>query len=140
MNRYLDWMKQAKRDIESAKIEKENRKIYYLNKEKVIEELKKRIKKCVEEKKEIKKIILFGSFAKNIPTVFSDIDLVFIIEDTQKKFMDRFLDYIDFFTGFGISVDLFVYTEKEENLNIPFLENAKKEGILVYSKYGDKNE
>ncbi len=58
----------------------------------------------------------------------------------KKKFMDRFLDYIDFFTGLGISVDLFVYTEKEENLNIPFLENAKKEGILVYSKYGDKNE
>lgn len=112
-----------------------NVKIYYLNREKIIDILKKRIKICVNKKKEIKEIILFGSFVKNIPTVYSDIDLILIVKDTEKRFVDRYDDYIDFFKGLGIPIDIFVYTEEEEtNLNIPLLNKAKKEGIYLYKR------
>ena len=49
-----------------------NVRIYYLNKEEVIKILKERVKICVAERKEIKKIILFGSFCKRNPTVYDE--------------------------------------------------------------------
>ena len=79
----------------------------------------------------VKKAILFGSYAKNLPTKNSDIDLVIdsegkliniyfyglleeIVEKTQKK------------------IDLFEISEIKKGT--PLYNAIKKEGIVVYEK------
>ncbi len=80
----------------------------------------------------VRKIILFGSVAMNRATPASDVDIVIVTEESDKRFMDRSMDFLDCFPGIDLSVDIFVYTGKEiENNPPPIYLTAAKTGILL---------
>lgn len=62
---------------------------------------------------EIKEIILFGSFFKRDYTPRSDIDIAIVIDKTDKKFIERADEFIDYFTELPFDVNLVVYTSEE---------------------------
>ncbi|MBI4333353.1 MAG: nucleotidyltransferase domain-containing protein [Chloroflexi bacterium] len=83
-----------------------------------------------------KKIIMFGSFARGDYHHGSDLDLI-IVKNTEQKFLRR-MDRIADLCPEGITVEAFVYTEKEmaEMLSSGnrFLETALEEGKVVYEE------
>jgi predicted nucleotidyltransferase len=88
-------------------------KIFWLNKgllDKALEEIVQRMGRDVES---IRKIILFGSQAEHRATPFSDVDILIILNKTDKPFLDRSAPFRDYFLELGLDTDIFVYTEEE---------------------------
>lgn len=82
------------------------------------------------------KIILFGSYARGDFREDSTID-VFIIADTEARFVDRIRGAIEVTGGYP-PVEPIVYTPEEFNLMLKqgegFIESALQEGIVLYKK------
>ncbi len=83
------------------------------------------------------KIILFGSAARKETDEYSDLDLV-IIKKTDKQFLQRLVEVVDFVPLHSPPVDLLVYTPEEfermkEDDN-PFIEQVVKDGKVIYEK------
>ena len=108
-------------------------KVFYLDKKLLKKKIKEGIKKIIRECKEVEKIVIFGSFAKNRMTVSSDIDILIIVNSCSEKFLDRALKYKKYF-NIGIDVDIFVYTIEEIKNGIPLVETALREGIIIFEK------
>ncbi len=101
-----------------------NKDIYKLN------EIKDIVGKIFDNY-EIKKAILFGSYAKNIPTEKSDIDLV--IDSDGKLLNINFYSVLeDLVQGLGKKVDLFEISEIHDKSKI--YDDIKKEGIVIYER------
>ena len=77
---------------------------------KVLKQISSKIKK---QHPEVVKIILFGSFAKNDFTPYSDIDIAIIVKETFKNFVLRQDDFIDYFKKLNFDVNVVVYTLDE---------------------------
>ncbi len=88
-------------------------KLIYLNREEVINQLKKlALKIKFDEKENFVDMILFGSIAKGTHIGTSDIDIVIILKDCNLNLFDRIRKFLKYF-DINIGVDLLVYTEKE---------------------------
>ncbi len=88
-------------------------KILSVDENSLRESLKKIADKIKAEHPKVKEIILFGSFSKRDFTPYSDMDLAIIVDKTDKKFIERSDDYLDYFTGFPFDANLVVYTSEE---------------------------
>lgn len=95
-----------------------------------IEELKKIIERVLK-KFEVKKAILFGSYAKKMSTPKSDIDLVI---DSEGKLINIYFYGLleELVQALQKNVDLFEISEIQKNSRI--YDDIKKEGIVVYEK------
>ena len=95
-----------------------------------IDELKT-ILKTILEKFNIKKAILFGSYAKHTQTSKSDIDLVI---DSEGKLLNIYFYGLleDLVQTLQKNVDLFEISEIQKNSKIA--KEIQKEGIIVYEK------
>ena len=79
----------------------------------------------------VKKAILFGSYAKNVPTSKSDIDLVI---DSEGKLLNIYFYGLleDLVQRLQKNIDLFEISEIEKDSRI--YEDIQKEGIVVYER------
>ena len=80
---------------------------------------------------EVKKAILFGSYAKNTPTPKSDIDLVI---DSEGKLLNIYFYGLleDLVQALQKNVDLFEISEIQKNSKI--YNDIQNEGVIVYEK------
>jgi predicted nucleotidyltransferase len=58
-------------------------------------------------------LYVFGSYAWGTPTVDSDIDLVVVVDSSDKKPYKRAIECIRALRGLGIAKDILVYTKDE---------------------------
>ena len=95
-----------------------------------IEEIKKKTKKTLK-KYEVKKAILFGSYAKNEPTSTSDID---IVVDSQGKLINiNFYGLLEELSeDLDKNVDLIEISEIKENS--PIYKSIQEEGVVLYEE------
>lgn len=95
-----------------------------------IEELRKILQKILRNF-EVKKAILFGSYAKNNPNPKSDIDLVI---DSEGKLLNIYFYGLleELVQTLQKNVDLFEITEIQKNSNI--YNDIQKDGIVIYEK------
>lgn len=79
----------------------------------------------------IKKAILFGSYAKNLATPTSDIDLVI---DSDGKLLNIYFYGLleDLVQKLQKNVDLFEASEIQKNS--PIYNNIQNEGVVIYEK------
>lgn len=95
-----------------------------------IEEIKEILKEILKDFS-VKKAILFGSYAKNIPTSKSDIDLV--IDSDGKLLNIYFYGLLESLVEkLNKNIDLFEISEIQKNSRI--YNDIQKEGIVVYEK------
>ena len=84
--------------------------------------------------KKVKKAILFGSMARGTESKKSDLDLLIVV-DTDKRFFDRYDDFIDIYDKLpGFSVDMLIYTPEEFKAisHRKFIQTIIKEGKTIY--------
>lgn len=95
-----------------------------------IEELKEILQEVLKNFS-VKKAILFGSYAKNLQTDKSDIDLVI---DSEGKLLNIYFYGLleDLVQKLQKNVDLFEISEIQEGSRI--YNDIKKEGIVIYEK------
>jgi len=93
-----------------------------------------RISNQVKEIPEILKVILIGSYATGKRDLFTDLDLI-VVMDTELGFVERTAELYQYLQC-GVDMDLLVYTPqefrkmKEQN----FLRNALQNGQVIYEK------
>lgn len=95
-----------------------------------IDELRVAIQRVLENS-DVKRAILFGSYAKNNPTSKSDIDLVI---DSDGKLLNILFYGIleELVESLQKEVDLFEITEIQKNSRI--YDDIQKEGVVIYEK------
>ena len=100
----------------------------------------KRFINLIIKKFNLKKIIIFGSFARGDYHKGSDLDLI-IVGEFKERFIDRIGKIIELNES-DLEIDVMVYTEEEFQKMIkerrPFIEQALEEGIVVYEKRDTK--
>ena len=82
----------------------------------------------------IRRVIVFGSYARGTQTRRSDLDLV-IVMDTQKRFLDRYDDVKDIHDLVpDVHVEMLIYTEDELRAiaHRPFVRQILREGVVVH--------
>ncbi len=84
-----------------------------------------------------KKVVVFGSYAREEADEYSDLDLI-IVAETETPFLERFRDYTGIFDIWLKGLDMLIYTpdelermQEEEN---PFVTHALGEGIVIYEE------
>ncbi len=100
----------------------------------------KKFLNLIIKKFNLKKIIIFGSFARGDYHKGSDLDLVIVGE-----FKERFINRIGKIIGLNdsdLEIEAMVYTEEEFQKMIkerrPFIEQVLEEGVVVYEKKENK--
>ena len=100
----------------------------------------KRFINLIIKKFDLKKIIIFGSFARGDYHKGSDLDLI-IVAEFKERFIDRIGKIIEL-NDSDLEIDVMVYTEEEfqkmTKERRPFIEQALEEGIVVYEKRDTK--
>ena len=112
-------------------------KLFRIDYDKVIERLKEFAKRKINENNNILAVVLIGSLARGDYTAFSDADLVVIVKEDHRRFLDRITEFID--PTLGIDIDPMVYTLSEmkemSKRNSRLVKEIKEYGILLA---GDK--
>ena len=83
---------------------------------------------------EIQKVISFGSYARGKRDLFTDLDLIVIME-TEKEFVQRTADLYQLLQS-DVDLDLLVYTPEEfkKMREGSFLRKALQNGQVIYEK------
>ena len=88
---------------------------------------------------EVEEVILFGSLARGDEGIYSDADVLIILNSSpHKRYFDRIPKYTAIFLKFDVPVDVFPYTRaeldrmlKSDNL---FIKSILEEGISLSKK------
>lgn len=96
-------------------------RVFRLNRDAVLERLEACARTLVDERPEVLQVRLFGSLARGTAGPGSDADILIVLRDSTRPFLDRIADYARYLTGAGLGCDLFPYTVAE-------LERLRHEG------------
>ena len=114
------------------KVSYDSVKIFWLDRVELRKRLENAAHRMLEENHLVQRVILFGSVASGKATPASDVDIVIVIRESEKRLMDRALEFLGFFSEVDLDVDIFVYTEDEsKNDPPPIYTTAAKTGILL---------
>jgi len=86
-------------------------KVVFADKDKVLRQLRAYAKKLKRTRPEIEKVGLFGSYATDTYGPASDVDLLIILKQSSKRFLDRIPDYVP--DNLSVGCDCFPYTVEE---------------------------
>ena len=110
-----------------------------MNCEKLFSELNENMSKLFGNK--LKKIILYGSYAKNKQNKESDIDFMVLVDDTEENLRRNKYRIADIMSKLSLNYNILVSITEEtynryiEYLEIlPFYKNISEEGIEIYGK------
>lgn len=78
------------------------------------------------------KIVIFGSFAEDRAVPGSDVDILLVLKNDPRRFIDRIQHYLDFFDTLGLATDIFPYTVDE--LNNPLARTAILSGKILFER------
>lgn len=104
-------------------------KVFWLDQERLIQELYKVSREIGGKEENVLKIILFGSLAERRAVPGSDADILIILREDDKPFMDRVAEWIEkFYIDFPVEV--FPYTQNE--INNPMVRDAMRSGVTLF--------
>ncbi len=106
-------------------------KVFWLERDKLLKALRKEAERIGRENQAVKKIVLFGSLAEGRAVPGSDVDLLIVLAESDKPFLERVAEWsakikIDF------PVEVFPYTQEE--LETPLARTALETGLTVFER------
>jgi predicted nucleotidyltransferase len=87
--------------------------ILSIDKDRLISKLKKISSRIRSDHPGVTEIKLFGSFSRDDFTPYSDADIAIIVNSTDKPFITRQDEYIDYFLDIPVDTNLLIYTSDE---------------------------
>lgn len=85
---------------------------------------------------EIEEIVLFGSVAKGTPVPGSDVDLLIVLQASDRRFIDRIPAFLP--DRFPVGVDVFPYTREElermKRSGSGLVRAALRDGIVLFRR------
>lgn len=105
-------------------------RVFWLKRDELIEELRRVAREVGKRDSKVVKIVLFGSLAEGRAVPGSDADVLILLKEDDRKFMDRIPEYLQKFS-INFPVEVFPYTIKERN---PLVEEALKKGIVLFER------
>ncbi len=113
-------------------------KIKSLNKNKVLRKLKHVAGGIIKENPKVMEVSLFGSLAKGNYTGKSDADILIVLKEDSRRFIDRIPPYLAAFLYADVPVDVFPYTEEElKQLDMKknsFIKRIQDEKIILINR------
>jgi predicted nucleotidyltransferase len=88
-------------------------RVFRLKREAILPALENRALRLLAERPEVLEVRLFGSLIKGNAGPGSDADILIVLSESAKPFLDRIPDYARFLTGIGVGCDIFPYTRAE---------------------------
>jgi len=86
-------------------------KVFFADKDKVLHQLRDYAKSLKRTRPEVERVGYFGSYANDTYGPASDVDLLIILRESSKRFLDRIPDYLP--DNLDVSCDVFPYTNEE---------------------------
>ena len=86
-------------------------KIFFADKDKVIGEVREYVRRVRQAHPEVEKVGLFGSYATDTYGPSSDVDLLIVLRESDKRFPDRIPDFLP--DNLSVACDVFPYTQAE---------------------------
>ena len=112
--------------------------VTWLDRPAVLEATRKAVNELAENQPEIQKVILFGSMARGDAVPGSDVDLLVVVTESDRSFLDRIARYRP--SGIPVGVDVFPYTQQEFDKMLEegngFIRQALAEGMLLFDRAG----
>lgn len=108
--------------------------VFWLNKNLLRKNISDAVKALAVNRPEVQKVVLFGSVAEGRETVSSDIDILLIVKQSTRRFIDRPLEFRNFFEDIGLGVDIFVYTQDEIKRGINLPKTALEQGKVLFKR------
>lgn len=105
-------------------------RIFWLDRAKAVEALKERAKEYIQAESNVLKVVLFGSLAEGRGVPGSDADILILLEKAEEDFFSRMERALRYFSGLGIGVEVFPYTQEEAS-KIPLAQQAFAKGIVL---------
>lgn len=109
-------------------------KVTYFNKPLVRRYLRRFVSELVEKRPEVRRVVLFGSLARDDAVPGSDVDLIIILAASDKPFLDRISQYTP--SPFPVGIEVFPYTQEELQVMLQegnsFMQRALAEGITLF--------
>ncbi|MFQ5585206.1 MAG: nucleotidyltransferase domain-containing protein [Thermodesulfobacteriota bacterium] len=105
-------------------------KVFWLNREEIISTLIKSAGGLIVARDDVKGVFLFGSLAEERAIPGSDADILIVLKSSEKRLLDRPVEFYKYFENAGIAVDLFCYTEEEVE-SIPIAKKAMQNGLCL---------
>jgi uncharacterized protein len=106
-------------------------KVFWLDTDYIISRLRHKAEQLIR-KKQVHKVVLFGSLAEGRAVPGSDADLLIVVDDDGRPMNERIDEYLEFFSGIGIGIDVFPYSTSE--LENPLAKQALSKGIVLASR------
>lgn len=88
----------------------------------------------LRERPEVLAVVLFGSFASGRAALGSDVDLLIILSEDQRRFLDRIPDYVS--DAFPVALEVFPYTLGEVQAGQPLAAEALRTGKILWLRPG----
>ena len=80
----------------------------------VLGELRRSVERFMRTHPEVKRVLLFGSYARGDFGLRSDADVLLVLSSSRHaRYFDRIPDFSEFFLDMSVPVDIFPYTEAE---------------------------
>jgi len=86
-------------------------RVVFADKRKVLRQVRQYARMLKRTRPEVEKVGLFGSYATDTFGPASDVDLLIVLRDSPKHFLDRIPDYLP--DSLSVSCDVFPYTTEE---------------------------
>jgi predicted nucleotidyltransferase len=88
-------------------------RVFFADKDKILLQVKQYSKKLKRNHPEVEKVGLFGSYVTDEYGPASDVDLLIVLQNSSKRFIDRIPDFLP--SDIQVSCDCFPYTVDEIN-------------------------
>lgn len=88
-------------------------RVFRLRRQAILPALEQAAHRLLAARPEVVEVRVFGSLVKGHAGPGSDADILLVLSESEKPFLDRIPDYARFLTGIGIACDIFPYTRAE---------------------------
>lgn len=105
-------------------------KVVWLDRLEAVRRVREAGRNLVMAHPEVIGVYLFGSLAEGRAVPGSDADILILLERSERRWIDRPLEFYPYFENAGIGVDLFCYTIEEAD-RTPLARRALEGGVLL---------
>jgi predicted nucleotidyltransferase len=109
-------------------------KVFWLDKELLKKRIQEAAKRLMSENSNVEKVVLFGSLVEDKATAFSDVDILILVKNSTRRYIDRPMDFVGHFQDIGLEVDLFVYTREEVEQKTKFIRAIQYKGECIMER------